>query len=257
MARSFSLPHGSQNSLPRSPAERLWLIGGGVAAGLIVLVGYFFFIGPQRSDTADVNAQADSARTQNALLSMRITQLQQQNKNLPKYEAELAQARLALPTTSGISDFLRSLQSLGSSTFTEVTALTVGQPTDVTTIAGASTPSSGSTAGSTPSATAGSTPSAAPTTSSGSTPSGPAIYELPITATVAGTVSNLDRFLEQLQSVQPRAVLITQLTQSDATAVGGTAPHAGPTSTSLQLTMQAFVAPSNPTESASLSAAAH
>jgi hypothetical protein len=67
---------------------------------------------------------------------------------------------------------------------------------------------------------------------------------------LTGTASQLDQFLTQLQSMQPRAVLISQLTETSRSATG----KSGAT-TSLQLTMQAFVAPSSAAENAQLSAA--
>jgi Tfp pilus assembly protein PilO len=78
------------------------------------------------------------------------------------------------------------------------------------------------------------------------------VYALPITIAISGSFTQLDGFLSQLQSVQPRAVLITQLTQGSATS--GTGGKAA--ATTLSLTMQAFVAPSSAAESAQLAAAA-
>jgi Tfp pilus assembly protein PilO len=63
----------------------------------------------------------------------------------------------------------------------------------------------------------------------------PSISELPITMTVAGSADHLSAFLNRLQAMQPRALLIT------------TASLAGDGSTSgkmtLSLGMKAFVAP--------------
>lgn len=201
MALSFA----SRGATPRSTVERLWLLGGAVAALLLLVIGYFFFIAPQRAQTSDVDGQVTAARQQIAALQTRIDSLRAQNRNLARYEADFAAAQRALPSTSGMSDFLRSLQTLGSATQTRVSSLTVGTPTDVGTAA-----------------------------------SGPKIYAMTITAQASGTPTGLTKFLEQLQQVQPRAVLITQLTEGNgATNAGSTA------STMLQLTMQAFVAPAN------------
>jgi hypothetical protein len=79
--------------------------------------------------------------------------------------------------------------------------------------------------------------------------SGPHVYALSIAATVSGSPAQLDQFLTQLQTVQPRAVLISQLTEGSGTATGK------PGTTSLQLTMQAFVAPVTAAEQAQISAA--
>jgi Tfp pilus assembly protein PilO len=241
------LPRREKSGVPRSQAERLWLIAGGLVAFILFLIGYFFFISPQRSDTADVNSQVATTQAQNALLQNRIDALREQNKDLAKYESELAEARLALPAVSGVSDFLRTLQSLGNATLTDVTSLSVGTPSDVSAVAGAAPSTAPSAGASAPSGDA----VAAPNSGSASP-----IYALPISATVTGSPAALEKFLDQLQAVQPRAVLITEITQGSA-APGGSLPNQAAAKTSLRLTMQAFVAPSTPSESASLSAASH
>ena len=245
------LPRREKTNVPRSQAERLWMIGGGLVAFVLFLIGYFFFISPQRSETGNVDSQVATAHQQNQALQHRIDLLREENKNLAGYQAKLGQARLALPQASGLSDFLRSLQALGSATLTDVTGLTVGVPKDVSAVAAAQ-PTTGATAAA-PAPAATADPNAA-----GSTPGavGPAIFALPITATVSGSPSSLEKFLDQLQNVQPRAVLITGITEGGATS-GSATTNVAPGKTLLQLTMYAFVAPSNPTESASLSAASH
>ena len=166
---SISLPfrlrptRRESSAVPRSQAERLWLLGGVVGAFVLILIGYFFFIDPQRSTTSDVRSQVSSAERQNSSLQARIASLRQQNADLPRYEGELAQARLALPTTSGVSDFVRSLQTLGNATQTNVTSVTVGSPAPAAT---ATAP------------TAGATPSSAATTAA-SAPAGGANAEPP------------------------------------------------------------------------------
>lgn len=206
--------------------ERLWQVGGAIIGLLLVLVAYFLFIGPQNDQTNSKTAEVNAARSRNDALQARIDRLRTQNADLASYEQQLKQARLALPDTSGLPDFLRTLQSLGNATQADVTSLSVGAPTDVTVLAG------GGSAG------------ARPTLGSAR------VYGLPITAQVSGTRGHLNEFLKQLQSVQPRAVLISQITE------GTSGPNAKGQFT-LQLTMQAFVAPSSSTEQAALQAAAH
>lgn len=234
-SRSLHLPSRSGGpAVPRSQAERLWLIGGAIVAAALVLLGYVVFIGPQRSSTSDVNTQLSSAQTQNSALQSRLRALHAENANQAKYMAELAAARAALPSTSGISDFVRSLQAMGNATGTAVTAVTVGAPTAVA--APVATPAPGATS-------AAPAPAAAP----GAAAASPAtVYSMAITGQVSGSARGLDAFLQQLQAVQPRAVLVTSITESAAGAAGaGGAPGAKPVAgdTTLSLVMQAFVAP--------------
>lgn len=242
------LPSRANTGVPRSQVERLWMISGGLIAFILVLISYFFFISPQRSNTATVRGKVAAAQKQNAVLQAHIDALNEQNKDIAKYQAELAQARLALPSTSGIPDFLRSLQSLGNATQTQVTALSVAPPTIVTAQAAPQAAAPTST-------TEPATPSPSPTTpAAGAVPGAVAaqVYALPINATVTGSSTALIAFLDQLQAVQPRAVLITQITEGAAQSATGPSSH----DMSLQLTMDAFVSPSSSVENASLSAAA-
>ena len=229
--------------MPRSQLERIWLGGAGLAGLLMLVIGYFFFIGPERDQTDHIQAQTASAQTENATLQAKIASLQQQAKNLPKYQAQLAQAHLALPATSGLPDFLRTLQAIGNQTLAKVTSLSVSAPTDVTSLAAAAPAAA---------ATATASPGAAP---KGPTVAGAHVYALPISATVSGSVGQLSAFLTQLQAVQPRAVLISQLSLSGGSS--GTGKGATASAPTLALTMQAFVAPASPTENAQLQAASH
>jgi type IV pilus assembly protein PilO len=222
--------------MPQGQRERLWLFGGGLAAFVMLLAGYLLFIGPQRSQTADVKDQISSAQLQQLSLQQRINELRAQSKNAAKYESALQQARLALPSTSGMPDFLRSLQSIGRATLTNVSSLTVGAPTAPTSAPAASQPTPGA-------ASTSAAPSATPQSGTaqpapgGAAPASTAqVYALPITAEVSGSTAALERFLTQLQTVQPRAVLISSVTLTSGT---GTSAHGA----TLELTMQAFVAP--------------
>lgn len=225
--------------MPKSQIERLWLFAGGVAALLLLLAGWFLFIGPQRSDTNSVNGQVHQVQSQNAVLRGKIAQLRSQNANLAQYQAEVKQARQALPDSSGLSDFLRTLQAIGSATQTNVTTLSVGAPTNLNGTQGGSAPASTSSAKSSTSKATG---------ASANGGLGP-IYQLPITLAVTGSTAQLDEFLGQLQSVQPRAVLVTQLNEGNAGSTGATSG-----AQTLGLTMQAFVAPSSAAENEQLAA---
>src|SRR4051794_12108137 len=129
----------------RSQGERLWLIAGGITAFVMVLIGYFFFISPQQDETADVQDQVQTAQTANDALATKLARLAAQNKDLARYEQLAQKARLALPDTNDLSDFLRTLQSIGSATRTNVSSLAAGNPVDVTTAAGGTTPTTPTT----------------------------------------------------------------------------------------------------------------
>lgn len=235
-------------TVARSQAERMWMIGGVVLALLVVVIGYFFFVGPQRDETASLESQAADARSQNSMLESKISSLRSQSANLAKYRSQLTTARQALPATSGLPDFLRTLQSLGNATLTTVKSIDVGQPVDVTTVANGQPTAAPSAAPTGNAAAIANAPAAA---AAGTTAKPGGVYSLPITAQITGSPGALNGFLQQLQSVQPRAVLITGITEASnsTSSKGGDAQ-------SLQLTMSAFVAPSDATAGAGATGAA-
>lgn len=152
-------------------ADRLWLVGGLLSAVVLFAVGWLFFIGPQRAQTRDLNDQAAAAQLHAAGLQRRLSELRQQSADLPTYRARLAGDRQALPTTSGLPDLLRQLQRIGDLTGVAVDGMLVGAPQE---------------------AAAGTH----------------RVYALPLTLTATGIAADLRAFLDRLQLVQPRAVLI-------------------------------------------------
>ena len=226
--------------MPRTQIEKLWCIG---AAAVALPRRLHRLLDVHQS--AELEHQHGPGRggdgpTGQPTLQARIKALQSQSKKLGQYQAELTAAQQALPATTGVPDLLRTLQTIGSATQTDVSSFTVGTPTPVV-------------ASTTPSPSASASASKAPTGNSASAaPAGPAVYSLGITAQVQGAPANLMAFLAQLQSVQPRAVLISQISQAGASANGS--PTASG-SAGLQLTMQAFMLPTDGAQSAQAAAA--
>lgn len=174
--------------------DQLWLLGGAGGAVVILALGWFLLIGPQYAEAAELDGQATEAQGRVATLQQRLVELRKQNENLPLYQEQLVTARKALPTTPALADLLRELQTGGDSAGVVVSALTFGAAVPVT-------PGSQTSA-------------------------------LPISLTAAGTVAKLLQFLNQLQQVQPRAVLIGTVSLDAAAAA----------SVTLSLTLQVFVA---------------
>jgi Tfp pilus assembly protein PilO len=179
---------------------RIWPIGGVLGAAALLAIGWFFFIGPQNDQTGRLQDQADAARLRLSSLQHRLAELRLQNGDLPRYRAQLALDRQALPQTSGLPDFLRELHAAADGRGVAVSGLVVGT---AGTVAGSATP----------------------------------VYALPVTLTAVGTTATLNPFLDQLQRVQPRAVLVNTVN----TVTNTTAAQAG--TVTLTLTMQVFVAP--------------
>jgi Tfp pilus assembly protein PilO len=233
--------------MPRSQTERLWMIAGGIVAAALIVIGYLAFISPQQSKTDAVDTQVAAAQSRNDALQARVDALKSQSRNLERYKAAAAQARLALPDASGLSDFLRTLQTIGNQTNTDLASLTVGAPKEVTSVA------SGAAAATTSAGTATPAP-ATPAPAAAAAANAPQVYALPITASVQGSVNSLNDFLTQLQSVQPRAVLVSQIAETVGGASSGGTKTSG--TTSISLTMYAFVAPGTAAEATQLQQAA-
>jgi Tfp pilus assembly protein PilO len=183
-------------------AYQLWMGGGAAAAVALLAMGWFFLIGPQRGETNTARAETKATHERVDGLRQRLVQLEEQRKDLPEYEARLMRDRAALPGTSGTPDFLRELQQAGNATGVTVSGTTIADPVEV------------------PSSTE-------------------QVYALPISLTASGTAAGLDKFLDQLQRVQPRAVLISGVDVASNDAGEGSTNE----QLSLNLTLKAFVAP--------------
>lgn len=192
-------------------SERRWLIGGAAIALLIVLIGWAFFISPQREETSSVEGQTADAQLQNITLQGRINLLRTADKQRAAFAASLAQNRRALPSQPAIPAFLRSVQSIAAATDTKVTALGIGEAQAITPTVAAASP--GTT---TPGTT---TPSDAPVAAMPPAAGGSGVFSIPIDATVIGAPGNLDKFVVKLQTGQPRAVLISAISEGSGDGV--------------------------------------
>jgi Tfp pilus assembly protein PilO len=152
--------------------DRLWMIGGVLGGVVLLAIGWFFFIGPQKAQTAALTEEAGTAQLRLGSLRHKLVELREQNTKLPQYRAQLAENQQALPTTAGLSDVVRQLQNGGDRTGVAVSGVLVGAA-QVLTAADRQ------------------------------------VFALPVTLTATGSIADLSRFLDQLQRVQPRAMLVS------------------------------------------------
>lgn len=178
--------------------ERVWIIGAAAGAVVLAALAWFFLISPQNAQTSAINEQAAVEKQRVASLQKRLNELREQNQRLPAYEAELAAGRRALPRTPELAGLLRELHAAGTASRVALDGMTFGNPTP-------------STAGNT------------------------RAYSVPLSLTATGPGVDLERFLNQLQQLQPRAALISSV---NATAEGETGSLAG--SAILNITLQVF-----------------
>lgn len=158
--------------------DRLWMIAGAAGTALLLALGWLLLISPTNADADGLRQQSSDTQQRLGTLRHRLAELQQQKAKLAEYRAALKTNQAALPTDSGVPDFLRQLQASGDAVDVSVSGMSVS---------------------------ASEADSAVPN-----------VYDLPITVTADGTAVNLGRFLNQLQAVQPRAVLIESASLSSS-----------------------------------------
>jgi Tfp pilus assembly protein PilO len=187
-------------------ARQIWLIGGAIAAVLLVAGTWFGLVGPLNTLAGERIEQATDARLRLPTLHSKLTELEQRNRNLDQYQERLRSAQRALPTWPSTSDFLRQLHTSAAGAGATITDVFIEAPAEAD-------PADEATAG----------------------------RAMAVTVTASGTTAKLSGFLDQVQREQPRAVLIDS---ADLIPDDGAETLAG--SASLTLRLQIFYAAAAP-----------
>src|SRR6201988_3567834 len=116
-------------------AGRIWLCASAVIIVLLGVGGWFLLIGPKYSEASEVRAQVDDTQTQLITLRKKTTELEKQRAQLPKFKDALKANQQALPSSAGVSDFLRQLQDAGDAVSVAVTGVSVASPLKSTVVA--------------------------------------------------------------------------------------------------------------------------
>ncbi len=154
-------------------AGSVWLVGGVLAIAVLIVATYLLAIKPVYDDKALKQNQAGEADIELIRLKRQLAGLKAQSSNIATYTAQLAAKKAQLPDSYDIPNLLRQLQ--GSDTSVKVDNNAVGVSTPVK-VDGSST-----------------------------------VVGVPITLSAEGKVANLSRFIDRLQDVQSRAVLIASV----------------------------------------------
>jgi Tfp pilus assembly protein PilO len=182
--------------------DRIWLLGGVVVTVLLAVAGWFLLIHPKYADAATVRNQVGDESVQLIKLNHQVADLTAKKKDLPALKAKLTKNRSALPVNiTGITAFLRQLQDSGTAVNVDVSGLTVGSPTK--------------------------------------TESVPNVFEMPITMITGGDAVNMSQFLNRLQNVQARAVLI------DSVGLSAGASTSDPNQIQASISLTVFVYSTN------------
>jgi hypothetical protein len=182
--------------------DRLWLLGGLLMALVLLAVAWFFFISKQNDETSSVKDDKVSAQSEQTAAQRELNHLKTDNANLQKYEDELAAAQQALPNDPGIPAFVLELHAAADSTGVGITSVRFNPPVGLVAAAPTVTSSDSSSAAAAPAAAT------------------PSIYSMQVTLVAGGPTAALSNFLRQVQQIQPRAVLITNVTEGSGTGAG-------------------------------------
>ncbi|MFI1990012.1 type 4a pilus biogenesis protein PilO [Actinoplanes sp. NPDC020271] len=160
-------------SLLRS--DRVWLFGGIGLVALLVAAGWFLMINPKYAQASEMQGQVEETTVQLATLRKNLAELKADNAKLSTYKAEESRLMKALPTgaeipADDIPAFLTQLQVMGMKLEIDVDAYSATGRAKSTVV--------------------------------------PTVEELPISLNAKGSVKAISTFINQLQSTQPRAVLV-------------------------------------------------
>ncbi|WP_258723183.1 hypothetical protein [Cellulomonas sp. NS3] len=227
-----------------APKAGPW-IAGTVAASLTVgLAGWFLVISPVFAAASETRVQAESQVDQNALTETRIVRLKEQFEQLDALRAELASARLQIPTSYDLAAYQRELSTLAVTHGVTITSLQTGLAEPVVPV-GAAAPVAEAPVTEDAAAT---DPAAAPAADGSTTaaaPTGPApvdsFYAVNASLNVVGTHQSVLAFLDALQRGAQRLLLVEGLS---GTALGTAESSSGRPATNpgdLELTITGYL----------------
>lgn len=203
-----------------------WVIGTAFLALVLMAAAWFLGISPLMDSAAQKNQEADAAASQAMMLQTQLIDLKKQYEDIDSLRATLDGLRVQMPTTLAESELTHQIDALAlgaNVTVTELSPTTavemipVAADTSATADAGASTDSASATTDS----AAATTDSAAPVTPAAPAFSG--LWSVPTTITVVGGLPETLRFIDQLQTGNPRLLLVTGLTATALSESGGEA----------------------------------
>jgi Tfp pilus assembly protein PilO len=170
---------------------RQWTMLTAVAAVLVLAAGWFLLVKPQSSHASSLRASAASQQQDNASLQAQISQLEAEQKGLPKAQAELQKFATQVPDNAQEPTIIRQLSGAARASDVQIITLTPGTSTTLAAPTATTTTTTGSTS----------------LTATGATPT-TALVELPVSIGITGSYANVESFFLGLEKL-PRSILIT------------------------------------------------
>lgn len=170
---------------------RQWATLTAVACLAILAAGWFLVVKPQHSHAASLRSQTQSVLTTNNQLQSQVSQLRQQQKDLPAQQKVLSQIATKIPDNPALPALIRQLSAAADGAGVNLLSLSPSMPTA--------------------SAGVGARAAAAP------------LATISLTLQVQGSYFNVEQFFSAVESLN-RAMLVSGFSLTPASGAVGTAP---------------------------------
>jgi type IV pilus assembly protein PilO len=202
---------------------RKWTVGTALVAVVVLLAAWFLLISPKRAEVADLEAQTAAQQQENSKLQTEKEVLQQQNKNLPEMQADLAALKTKIPDAPELPTYIRELQDLGRQSGVTFTTLT---PSAAVTVGGA-----------------------APAAPGGATLTPDQLAAINVTVEVSGDYFAITKFMNGLETasrytlVSGYSITEAEAATEDAADTGSTTVATGPASLTASIDARIYMVP--------------
>jgi Tfp pilus assembly protein PilO len=210
--------------------NRMFLIAAALTGVVVIVLGFLVGVQPQLSATTAAGEQQANVEAQNAALRQSLTQLEEDNAELPTLKSELGTLTTSVPSQAALSSFLTELDQLADASGTTITGFTSSDAVSYEPV------------GSDAAATDAATPDAsadAPADGATAAPAAPALptapelvtdplvtaanfSSIPLTVSIQGSYAQARDFLGKLQGGS-RLFLVTAFASTGSSEGGETA----------------------------------
>ncbi|KQX66713.1 type 4a pilus biogenesis protein PilO [Angustibacter sp. Root456] len=172
--------------------SRVWSLGAGLLAVLMLVASWFLLISPQRSEAASLRDQVTQQQQFNDQIKLKTQELKAQFASLPARQAQLAEIKQEMPENPALPSLVRDLSSYADDAGVVLVSVAPSAPQPLT--AGAS-----------------STAAAAATAP---------IQQIQTSIVTTGSYAELTLYLQKLQSKMRRAILVDNIQVGKASSDG-------------------------------------
>lgn len=167
---------------------RLWVIGAGVVAVVLIALGWFLGVSPRLAEAAASDADRVAVEAVNAGYEQTLVELRELSANLPAIQADLDDIRVEIPDEPDLASYLGQLNDLAQAAGVSLNEFTAETPFFVT---GEAVDALGITD----------------------------LVAVPVRVSALGPTEGLSAFLSEVQ-FGPRLVLVTAFTMGDDEETG-------------------------------------